>query len=269
MWPALALAAVPALTRLAPYIPRLTGFLANAWNNAPAWRQLATVASFSAIPLLNDALSPKAPQPTEENKQPSENLPTSTQTPTPETPNQALPASPPKIEASFPSLPDMQESLQQQISQNPYIQAHMDFMSRLSEGLSRWIAEKNPRGQAIIKAMSILTPFIAQSENVAKLSMQDEMQRLAMQRLIQSGMLEQQKQSLMAMRAALSVIPSLLLLPPELRDVAMRQLKVAIPETGIIQPPMFQAMFGDKPLAQVMSDINEAYQYANSGKGNK
>lgn len=71
------------------------------------------------------------------------------------------------------------------------------------------------------------------------------------------------------MRAALSVIPSLLLLPPELRDVAMRQLKVAIPETGIIQPPMFQAMFGDKPLAQVMSDINEAYQYANSGKGNK
>ena len=250
-------------------IPALARFVSTAWSNAPALNQLATVASFSAIPLLNDALSPKAPQPTEENKQLSENLPTSTQTPTPEVSNQALPTSPPKIEASFPSLPNIEESLQQRISQNPYIQAHMDLMSKLSEGLSRWIAEKNPRGQAILKAVNILMPFIAQSENIAKLSMQDEMQRLAMQRLIQSGMLEQQRQSLMGIKEMLSVIPNILLLPPELRDIAMRQLKIAIPQTGMFQPLMFQNIFGNKSPDQVMSDLNEAFQYANSGKGNK
>jgi len=262
MWPALALAAVPALTRLAPYIPRLTGFLANAWNNAPAWSKLATVASAYAIPVASNMISNLgSSQPTKEGQQPSENLSTP-----PETPNQALPTSPPTIEASFPSLTDIQGTFQQQLTQNPYIQNHMDFMSRLSEGLSKWIAEKNPRGQAILKAMNILMPFITQSESIAKISMQDEAQRLAMEKLAQSAALEQQKQDLLRTRAMLGLAPSLLMLPPEVREVAMRQLATAIPSIGMGQSPAFQTTFRGKSPAQVMTDLNEAFQYATSNK---
>lgn len=264
---ALTTLAIPALTRLAPSIPRVTNFLSSAWNNAPAWSKLTTVASAYAIPVASNMISGLgSSQPTKEGQQPSENTATSTQTPISETSNQALPTSPPKIEASFPSLPDIQESFQQQISQNPYIQAHRDFMSKLSEGLSRWIAEKNPRGQAIIKAMNILMPFIAQSENIAKLSMQDEAQRLAMEKLAQSAALEQQKQDILRARALLSIVPNLMLLPPEVRDVAIRQVIAAIPNIGVVQSPMFQTTFGGKSPAQVMADINEALQYATSNK---
>lgn len=241
---ALTTLAIPALTRLAPSIPRVTNFLSSAWNNAPAWSKLTTVASAYAIPVASNMISGLgSSQPTKGGQQPSENTATSTQTPISETSNQAL-----------------------QISQNPYIQAHRDFMSKLSEGLSRWIAEKNPRGQAIIKAMNILTPFIAQSENIAKLSMQDEAQRLAMEKLAQSAALEQQKQDILRARTLLSIVPNLMLLPPEVRDVAIRQVIAAIPYIGVVQSPMFQTTFGGKSPAQVMADINEALQYATSNK---
>ena len=264
---ALTALAIPTLTRLAPYIPRVTNFLSSAWNNAPAWSKLATVASAYAVPVVSNMISNLgSSKPTKENQQSSENLSTSIQTSISGTSNQALPTSPPTLEASFPSLPDMQESFQQRISQNPYIQAHKDFMSKLSEGLSKWIAEKNPRGQAIIKAMNILMPFIAQSENIAKLSMQDEAQRLAMEKLAQSAALEQQKQDILRTRALLSIVPNLLLLPPEVRDVAIRQVTAAIPNIGAIQSPAFQSTFGGKSPDQVMADLNEALQYATSNK---
>jgi hypothetical protein len=117
--------------------------------------------------------------------------------------------------------------------------------------------------------MNILMPFITQSESIAKTSIQDEAQRLAMEKLAQNVALEQQKQSLLGTKALLSLAPSLLMLPPEARDVAIRQLTAAIPNIGMTQSPAFQSTFGGKSPAQVMADLNDALQYATSQKEKK